>query len=96
MILLKIDYCKECGDCCFSDCKSDDCICHALIRPEICDSYPIIKSCNEYWLGECTGIIKGKVDKNALEKIISRLKSGEKNFELYNEDLGIYFKAYLN
>jgi hypothetical protein len=87
MISLKMEYCKSCGDCCFVDCKGSDGLCHMNPRYDVCDSFPIMNTGMDYFLGICKGINENKIPRKAIEDIILRLNNGENNFEVKSQGL---------
>ena len=93
-IILKIETCNECGDCCLLDCKGEYFNGKYCVHPEkhyLCNMFPISTLQNKYYLRECKGVALETLPINELNEIIRRLNNGEKNFEVITQNL--YFNA---
>ena len=89
-IILYIDYCNVCGDCCILDCKSesfDGITCTHHEKSVICKMFPIAIMRNKYYLRQCKGVAFDYLPVAVLNDIIKRLNKGENQFEVKTKDL---------
>ena len=93
-IILYLDFCNECGDCCLLHCKSEYFNGKICLHPEksvICEIFPIALMRNKYYLRQCKGVVFDNLPVADLNDIIERLNKGEDQFEVETKDL--YFKV---
>ncbi|MFO8017688.1 MAG: hypothetical protein R6U96_03575 [Promethearchaeia archaeon] len=89
-IILKMDACKDCGECCLRYCKGShfkDGECNHPDKTKECKMFPIQELDEEYYLRECVGVARKILPITTLEQIIKRLNEGKANFEVKTEHL---------
>jgi hypothetical protein len=93
-IILKMNACKNCGECCLRYCKGryfKNGECAHPEKSKECKMFPIQKLDGKYYLGECVGVAKEFLPLKTLERIIQKLNDGKSNFEIQTDQL--YFMA---
>ena len=94
-IILNLEYCNGCGDCCLLDCKSEFYEGEACTHPEknyLCEMFPIAYIRNNYYLRQCKGVAFDLLPITLLNDIIFRLNQGERDFEVKTKE--IYCKVF--
>ncbi|MGV9173420.1 MAG: hypothetical protein ACOC44_10355 [Promethearchaeia archaeon] len=89
-IILKMDACNDCGECCLRYCKGRSFKNGECVHPDKtkeCKMFPIQELDSKYYLRECIGVALEFLPVSTLNLIIDRLNSGQTNFEIKTEEL---------